>query len=30
MPYAGTGVQIDFDFIDHTLKIQTSKGEIAG
>jgi hypothetical protein len=28
MPYGSTSFQIDFDFIDHTLKIQTSKGEV--
>jgi hypothetical protein len=28
MPFGSTSFQIDFDFIDHTLKLQTSKGEI--
>jgi hypothetical protein len=28
IPYGGTSFQIDFDFIDHSLKLQTSKGEI--
>jgi hypothetical protein len=26
-PYGGVSFQIDFDFIDHTLTIQTSKGQ---
>ena len=29
IPYAGTSFQIDFDFIDHCLKIQTSTGGVA-
>jgi hypothetical protein len=28
IPYGGKSFQIDFDFVDHTLKLQTSKGEI--
>jgi hypothetical protein len=28
IPFGGTSFQIDFDFIDHTLKILTSKGEV--
>jgi Family of unknown function (DUF5996) len=28
MPFGSTSFQIDFDFIDHTLKILTSKGEV--
>jgi hypothetical protein len=28
IPYGGTSFQIDFDFVSHTLVIQTSKGEI--
>jgi Family of unknown function (DUF5996) len=28
IPYGGTSFQIDFDFVDHTLKLQTSRGEI--
>jgi Family of unknown function (DUF5996) len=28
IPYGGESFQIDFDFVDHTLKLQTSKGEI--
>ena len=27
IPYGGTNFQIDFDFIDHTLILQTNKGE---
>ena len=28
IPYGGVSFQIDFDFIDHTLTLQTSKGQI--
>jgi hypothetical protein len=28
IPYDGTSFQIDFDFVDHALRLQTSKGEI--
>jgi hypothetical protein len=28
IPYGGEGFQIDFDFVDHVLKLQTSKGEV--
>jgi hypothetical protein len=28
IPYGGESFQIDFDFVDHTLRLQTSKGEI--
>src|ERR1700683_1320167 len=28
IPYGGRSFQIDFDFIDHRLMLQTSKGEI--
>ena len=28
IPYGGESFQIDFDFLDHTLKLQTSKGAV--
>src|SRR5882757_6950038 len=28
IPYGATSFQIDFDFIEHCLKIQTSRGEV--
>jgi Family of unknown function (DUF5996) len=28
IPYGGTSFQIDFDFVDHTLKLQTSRARL--